>query len=100
MNMLNRRSFLKTAGVATGAAVISASPAIAAAIEPDTIETTPTARVPKEPVVAIVRDAGLGEVTVLSGKTENTYKDRLLAKRIMKAAGQNHRRTRGKGGVA
>jgi hypothetical protein len=100
MNNVSRRSFLKTAGVVTGAAAISASPAVAAAIEPGTVETTPTGRVPREPVVAIVRDAELGEVTVLSGKTEKTYKDRVLVRRIMKAAEQNHPIGDGKGGVA
>jgi hypothetical protein len=100
MNNVSRRAFLKTAGVATGAAALTASPAVAAAIEPGTIETAPSGRVPNEPVVAIIRDAGLGEVTVLSGKTEKTYKDRVLVKRIMKAAQQNHRGKHGKGGVA
>ena len=98
MNKVSRRAFLKSAGVATGAAAIAASP-VAAAIEPGTVETTPTGKVPFEPVVAIVRDGGLGEVTVLSGTTEKTYKDRLLAQRLIKAAQQNHD-GRGKGGVA
>ena len=68
MNSFSRRSFLKTAGVATGAAAISASPAVAAAIEPGAVETTPSGKVPDEAVIAIVRDADLGEVTVLSGR--------------------------------
>lgn len=99
MNMFSRRAFLKSAGLATGAAAISASPAVAAAIEPVTLETVPSGPIPHEPVVAIVRDASLGHVIVLSGTTENTYKDRLLVKRLLKAAGQNHR-TRGGQGVA
>jgi hypothetical protein len=100
MNMLSRRAFLKTAGVATGTAAITASPAVAAAIQPVTVETAPSGKVPREPVVAIVRDPGLGEVTVLSGTTEKTYRDRLLVRRLLKAADQNHRAARGKGGVA
>ena len=91
MNMLSRASFLKAAGMATGAAAISASPAVAAAVEPGAVETMPSGKVPHEPVVAIVRDEGLGEVTILSGQTEKTYKDRLLVKRLMKAAKSNHR---------
>jgi len=45
-------------------------------------------------VVAIVRDARLGEVTLLSGTTEKTYRDPLLVKRLMKIAqrqGRGHK---------
>jgi len=90
MKTFSRRSFLKTAGAATGAAAVSASPALGAVIEPGPMETAPSGPVPREPIVAIVRDAGLGEVTVLSGKTERTYKDRALVQRLLKAAGRNH----------
>jgi TAT (twin-arginine translocation) pathway signal sequence len=82
----SRRSFLKTAGAATGMAAISASPAVAAAIEPGAVETTPSGPVPHEPVIAIVRDASLGEVTIMNGTTETTYKDAWLVKRLMKAS--------------
>jgi len=99
MKTLSRRSFLKTAGAATGAAAVSASPALGAVIEPAPVETAPSGPVPREPIVAIVRDAGLGEVTVLSGKTERTYRDRTLVKRLLKAAGRNHHRG-GSGTVA
>jgi TAT (twin-arginine translocation) pathway-exported protein len=98
MNSVSRRSFLKTAGVATGAAAISASPAAAAAMQPDSIETTPTSKLADEAVIAIVRNASLGEVTVISGTTEKTYTDRVLVTRLTKAARQNHKR--GSGGVA
>jgi major membrane immunogen (membrane-anchored lipoprotein) len=90
MNSFNRRSFLKTAGVATGVAAMSASP-VAAAIEPGAVETTPTAKVSDEAVIAIVRDASIGEVTVVSGTTEKTYRDRTLVNRLLKAAKSNHR---------
>jgi TAT (twin-arginine translocation) pathway signal sequence len=93
MNTVSRRSFLKTAGVATGAAAISASPA-AAAMQPGAIETTPSGPLPHEPIVAIIRDAGLGEVTVLSGRTEKTYRDKVLVRRLLKAAGQNQHPSR------
>ena len=97
MNTFSRLSFLKAAGVATGAAAISASPALSASMP--AMETEPSSPVPDEPVVAIVRNAGLGEVTVLSGTTEKTYRDRMLVKRLLKAAETNHRR-QGRQGVA
>jgi hypothetical protein len=90
MKTFSRRSFLKRAGVATGAAAVSASPALAATIEPPGVETAPSGPVPREPIVAVVRDARLGEVMVLAGKTEKTYKDRTLVKRLLKAAAHNH----------
>jgi hypothetical protein len=90
MKTFSRRSFLKTAGVATGAAAVSASPALAATIEQPVVETAPSGALPHEPVVAIVRDAGRGEVTVLSGTTEKTYRDRVLARRLLEAARRNH----------
>ncbi len=99
MNTVSRRSFLKTAGLATGAAAITASPAVAAAVQPNASRRRPAGPLPHEPIVAIIRDADLGEVTVLSGRTEKTYKDKVLVKRLLKAAGQNHKPT-GKQGVA
>jgi hypothetical protein len=90
MHTVSRRSFLKTAGVATGAAAIAASPAAASAIQPSAIETMPSGALPHEPIVAIIRDADLGEVTVLSGRTEKTYRDKVLVRRLLKAADQNH----------
>lgn len=89
MDKLTRRSFLKTAGLATGAAAVAATPGLSAASaaaeeQPTVIE--PTAPPPPELVVAYVRDAGRGEVTVLWGENETTYRDRALAKRLQKAA--------------
>jgi hypothetical protein len=92
MQTFNRRAFLKRLGAATGAAV-AVSPVVATAVEPGAVETVPSCPVPPEPVVAIVRDAGLGEVTVLSGATERTYKDRALVRRLLKAAERNQART-------
>jgi hypothetical protein len=88
MTTFSRRSFFKTAGVATGAAAISASPSLATAMP--ALQTAPSGPIPREPVIAIVRDAGRGEVTVLSRKTERTYRDRVLVRRILKAAQSNH----------
>jgi hypothetical protein len=89
MNTVSRRSFLKTAGVATGAAAISASP-VAAALQPNAVETTPIGPMSHEPIIAIIHDASRGQVTVLSGKTEKTYYDKVLVKRLLKAASLNH----------
>ncbi len=87
MKSVSRRSFLKTAGVAAGAAAISASPAGAAVnADPGAIEMAPTMPIPAEPVIAIVRDVELGEVTVLVGTSETTYRDVQLARRLLKAA--------------
>ena len=86
MKSVSRRSFLKTAGLAAGAAAISVAPATA---EPGAVEMTPTVALPREPVIAIVRDADRGEVTVLVGTTEKTYKDRQLVKTLQKAARAN-----------
>lgn len=91
MSKYSRRSFLKTAGVATGVAVIGTVPSVAEAAPEIVVE--PSA-LPHEPLVAYVRDAGKGEVTVLSGLNETTFKDRLLVKRIQKAASR-HRSPRG-----
>ena len=69
MERLSRRSFVKIAGAATGAAALAAAPPIArAAVGDEGAERIhPTADVPEEPVVAYVRDAERGEVTVTCG---------------------------------
>jgi hypothetical protein len=95
MNTFSRRSLLKAAGLATGTAVISASPAAAAAFDPGAVETAPTGRIPEEPVVAVIRNADRGEITVLSGTSEKTYTDRALVRRLLKAAGRNHEHRHG-----
>jgi anaerobic selenocysteine-containing dehydrogenase len=90
MERLSRRSFVKIAGAATGAAALAAAPPIARAAigEEGAQPTHPTAGVPEEPLVAYVRDAQRGEVTVTAGTTEHTYHDRALVKRLMRAAGR------------
>jgi hypothetical protein len=87
MSNLSRRSFLKTAGVATGAAMIGVAPAMA---EPIPEIVTLPSPLPTEPLVAYVRDAAKGEVTVVSGLNKLTFKDPLLVKRIQKAAHRQH----------
>ena len=98
MGNLSRRSFLKGAGLATGAAIIGASPiaASAASDEAPEVVANPSA-LPKEPLVAYVRDAHKAEVTVLLGTEEVTYRDPALTKRLLKAA---RRGRRGAGEVA
>jgi hypothetical protein len=93
MEKLDRRSFMKVAGAATGAAALAAAPPLArAAIEPEAEQIEPTGRLPHEPVVAYVRDADRGEITVLAGTRETTYRDKALVKRLLKAA---NRRSKG-----
>ncbi len=93
----SRRAFLQgTAGAAAGAAVIIATPKVAAIAldspapgvpaEPKAVLTEPSGPAPYEPVTAYVRDAERGEVTVMSGKRETTYTDPVLVKRMLDAA--------------
>lgn len=93
----SRRAFLQgTAGAAAGAAVILATPKVATIAldssgssvpaEPKAVVTKASGPAPAEPVTAYVRDAARGEVTVMSGKQETTYKDPVLVKRLLDAA--------------
>lgn len=90
MERLSRRSFMKIAGAATGAAALAAAPPLARAAvgEEGALPTKPTAGVPEEPVVAYIRDAERGEVTVTAGTAEHTYRDRALVQRLLRAAGR------------
>ena len=89
---VTRLSFIKaSAGVAAGAAAVAA-PAAAAAIlsdEKPRVVTDPRSRMPSEPVAAYVRDAARGEVTVLAGTSEATYRDPVLVKRLLAIAPQS-----------
>src|SRR6266516_7366834 len=90
MERLSRRSFVKIAGAATGAAALAAAPPIARAAADDGAQPTdPTTGVPEEPLVAYVRDAKRGEVTVTAGTAEHTYRDRALVQRLLRAAGRD-----------
>jgi hypothetical protein len=90
---LNRRSFIRaSAGVATGATVLGMPtaavlgvPAAAAALEggSDAVEVAPSSAAPAEPLVAYVHDARKGEVTVLAGTREATFRDPALVKRLL-----------------
>jgi TAT (twin-arginine translocation) pathway signal sequence len=90
MERLSRRSFMKIAGAATGAAALATAPPIARAAvgEEGAQPTKPTTDVPDEPVVAYVRNPERGEVTVTSGTAEHTYRDRVLVQRLLRAAGR------------
>ena len=86
MSKLSRSSFLKTAGLATGAAIVAGVPTAAAATEAAPELIVQPSAVPHEPLVAYVRDAARGEVTIVSGLNETTFKDPALVKRMTKAA--------------
>ncbi len=90
---LDRRRFLRNSGgVATGfavtmvpaASVALATPAAADAKLGDAVK--PSGALPREPVMAYVHNAKRSEVTVISGTTERTYRDPVLAKRLLAAA--------------
>jgi hypothetical protein len=83
MEGVSRRRLLGSAGVVAGSVVIPA--AAAEALERGEV-TDPSGPPPKEAVVAIVRDAERGEVTLMSGTREVTLRDRALARRLLKAA--------------
>lgn len=93
----SRRAFLQgTAGAAAGAAVILATPKVASIAldspgssvpaEAKPVVTKATGPTPAEPVTAFVHNAERGEVTVMSGQQETTYKDPVLVKRLLDAA--------------
>ena len=83
MEGVSRRRLLGSAGVVAGAVVIPA--AAAEALERGEV-TDPSGPPPEEAVVAIVRDANRGEVTLMSGTREVTVRDRALVRRLLKVA--------------
>ena len=89
MDSLSRRKLLASAGAATGAAAIAATPTVAAAALDRGEVADPSGPPPEETVIAYVRDAKRGEVTVMSGTRETTYRDPALVKRLLKAAPEN-----------
>jgi hypothetical protein len=93
----SRKAFLQgAAGMAAGAAAIIATPKVAAVAldagsssavaEPKPVVTTPSGSAPQEPITAFVRDPERGEVTVMFGQQETTYRDPVLVKRLLDAA--------------
>ena len=92
MGALSRRTFIASGAAAAAGAAIAAAPKLAAdhaagtaADQPGKV-VEPTAPAPPEPVMAYVRDAQRGEVTVMFGTHETTYRDPALVKRLMRAA--------------
>jgi hypothetical protein len=89
MSGLSRRSFLKASAVGAAGAATIASPVAAAAhatSEAPVVVHDPTGALPHEPIVAVIRDAARGEVTIMRGTHETTYRDRALVKRLVRAA--------------
>lgn len=87
---LNRRAFLRNSSVAAGGVAVTVmTPAAVVALE-GTAAASPvdgsSGPLPAEPVMAYVSDPARGEVTVLSGLNETTYRDPVLARRLLKAA--------------
>ncbi len=84
---VNRRGFLQTTAVAATGAAVVAAPAIAVkALEGgnDAVRVTePSGPPPREPVTAYLRNAKTSEVTVMSGTSETTYRDPVLAQRLL-----------------
>ena len=84
MAELTRRAFIGTAGAVTGAAAISvAAPGLAAAAGLDPEAGAP---LPEQTVVAYVKNAASGTVSVMVGEREVAVKDRALVRRIVNAA--------------
>jgi hypothetical protein len=90
MSKLSRRRFFKqtTASVAT-MGLLAAAPVLTSDPEgPEVVATelsTSTAEL-AEPMVAHVRDLATGEVSLLVGTQEITYRDPELVMRLLKAA--------------
>jgi hypothetical protein len=86
---VTRRSLLAgSVGVASTLAVSGALPAIAtpsSGAAPVPIAPPRTAT-PADPVIAFVHDATRGEVTLIAGHSEVTYRDPELAARLIAAA--------------
>ena len=89
MESLSRRKLLGAAGAATGTAAIAVAPSVASAALEGREVTEPSGPPPEETVIAYVRDKRRGEVTVMSGTTETTYRDPALVKRLLRAADEN-----------
>lgn len=87
---VTRLSFLKTsAGAAAGAAAIGVPAAAVLSSDKPGVPVEPSGVAPREPVVAYIRNAERGEVTVVAGTSETTYRDRALVKRLLAAAPQD-----------
>lgn len=96
MTDVDRRAFLQTSVVSAAALVAaprlvnglgsSTSPSKVAPSPASKPTVTPAMPSVKEPVMAYVRDACTGEVTVLVGTRQTTYHDPALVRRLLDAA--------------
>lgn len=84
---VTRLSFLKaSAGAAAGAAAIGVPTAAVLSEDKPRVVAEPSSTTPREPVTAYVRDVKRGEVTVMAGTSETTYRDRALVEKLLAAA--------------
>ena len=84
---VTRLSFIKvSAGAAAGAVALGVPAAAALSEKTGNVVGDPSSATPREPVMAYVRDAERGEVTVMHGTTETTYRDKALVQKLLKAA--------------
>ncbi|MEO9173975.1 MAG: twin-arginine translocation signal domain-containing protein [Gaiellales bacterium] len=86
MDTQDRRKFLTRAGTVTGAAAFVGVPGLGGISERPAEHVEAPSALTKDPVLVYVRDAARGEVTVMHGSRETTYRDRALVKRLLKAA--------------
>jgi hypothetical protein len=91
MDKLTRRSFFMqaSAGIATTGMLV-ASPALVTATDTPVahaveVELSSTADLPTTSLVAHIRDASTGEIGILFGTQEITYRDRELVARLLQA---------------
>lgn len=87
---VTRLSFMKvSATAAAGAAAIAVPAAVVLASESPGVQIDPATAPKADSVMAYVRDEVRGEVTVVSGGSEMTYRDPALVKRLLAAAPQS-----------
>ncbi len=86
MESVSRRKLLGNGRSGGGHGGIAAAPSVARAAMEGGEVADPSGPPPEEAVVAVVRNAERGEVTVMAGTSEVTYRDKSLVKRLMKAA--------------
>ena len=107
MSRLSRRSFMQKSGMTVAAAavaipglpaLVSTTSAEAPEVEGDTggvvgetaSATSGSSAGLSQPLVAQVKNAATGEISIYSGEQEITYQDRAMAARLVQAAAANH----------
>ena len=94
---MSRRGFLSSTAIAAGGVAAVVGPVAAvkaleggvkpAPAQPASVVENPSAPSSREPVTAYLRNADTHEVTVMSGTSETTFRDPVLAQRLLDAAG-------------